>query len=151
MITLQEIEQGHIDHALALELPAPRAGMWTWPAQRSDGTGTDPNTLPEGARLRLDPNLNLAVLHLPRLTLMIAQAAQKYGLIVRDQTHHAIGLYAENPIPLGKNPYYNNGVPSPAGPFEGQWPDALLSSFPSSRLRVLTLHPCIRMGSPCEP
>ena len=44
---------------------------------------------------------------------MIAQAAQEYGLIVRDQTHHAIGLYAENPIPLGKNPYYSHGVPAP--------------------------------------
>ena len=151
VITLQEIQQGHIDHALALELPAPRAGEWTWPAQRSDGTGTDPYAIPEGAHLRLDSNLNLAALRLPRLTLMIAQAAQKYGLIVRDQTHHAIGLYAENPIPLGKNPYYDNGVPSLAGPFQGKWPYALLAHFPWSHLQVLTLHPCVSLGSPCEP
>ena len=151
VITLQDIRQGRIDHAIALELPDPRAGVWTWPAQRSDGTGTDPNGLPEGSRLRLDPSVNLAALHLPRLTLMIARAAQEYGLIVRDQTHHAIGLYAENPLPLGKNPYYTHGVPAPAGPFQGQWPDALLASFPWSRLQVLTLHPCVRVGSPCEP
>ena len=68
---------------------------------------------------------------------MIARAAQEYGLIVRDQTHHAIGLYAEDPLPLGKNPYYTHGVPAPAGPFEGQWPYALLARFPWNRLQVL--------------
>ena len=139
VITLQDIKQGHINHALALELPYPRAGTWTWPAQRGDGTGTDPNAIPEGAQLRLDPNLNLATLHLPPLTLMIAQAVQRYGMIVRDQTHHAIGLYAENPIPLGSNPYYTGGRPNPTGPFGGQWPDTLLHSFPWSSLEVLKM------------
>jgi hypothetical protein len=143
VITLQDIQQGHINHALALELPSPRAGTWAWPAQRSDGTGTDPNAIPEGAQLRLDPNLNLATLHLPPLTMMIAQAAQRYGMIVRDQTHHAIGLYAENPLPLGSSPYYTSGTPNPTGPFGGQWPDTLLHSFPWSSLEVLkmNLHP----------
>lgn len=140
MITLHDIQQGHIDHALAIELPYPRAGVWTWPAQRSDGTGTDPNAIPEGAQLRLNPNLNLAALHLPPLTMMIAQAAQKYGMIVRDQTHWAIGLFAENPIPLGTDPYYTSGRPSPTGPFGGQWPDALLNDFPWSSLVVLKMN-----------
>jgi hypothetical protein len=140
VITFQDMQQGHINHALALELPYPRAGTWAWPAQRSDGTGTDPNAIPEGAQLRLDPNLNLATLHLPPLTMMIAQAAQRYGMIVRDQTHHAIGLYAENPIPLGSNPYYTSGTPNPTGPFGGQWPDALLHSFPWSSLEVLKMN-----------
>jgi hypothetical protein len=141
MITLQDIQQGHIDHAIALELPYPRASVWTWPAQRTDGTGTDPNAIPEGAQLRLDPNLNLAALHLPPLTMMIAQAAQKYGMIVRDQTHYAIGLFAENPIPLGTNPYYtSSGTPSATGPFGGQWPDTLLNSFPWNSLQVLKMN-----------
>ena len=142
VITLQDIQQGHIDHALALELPYPRAGVYTWPAQRTDGTGTDPNAIPEGAELRLEPSLNLSAIHLPRLTLMIAQAAQKYGMIVRDQTHQAIGLYAENPIPLGTNPYYtSSGTPNATGPFQGQWPDSLLHSFPWAALEVLKMNP----------
>ena len=141
MITLQDINQGHIDHALALDLPYPRSGVWAWPAQRSDGTGTDPNAIPEGATLRLPANVDLAALHLPPLTLMIAQAAQTYGMIVRDQTHHAIGLFVENPIPLGTNPYYSSsGTPSPTGPFRGQWPDALMNSFPWSDLEVLRMN-----------
>ena len=138
-ITLREIQQGHIDHALAVDLPYPRAAEWSWPAQRSDGTGTDANAIPEGAQLRLDPNLNLASLHLPALTLMIAQAAQTYGIIVRDQTHHAIGFYAEDPTQSGTNPYYTNGVPNPTGPFGGLWPDQLLHSFPWSSLEVLQM------------
>ena len=151
VITLQDIQQGHIDHALALDLPYPRSGVWSWPAQRSDGTGTDPNAIPEGAQLRLAPNLNLAALNLPPLTLMIAQAAQKYGMIVRDQTHWAIGLFAENPIPLDTNPYYtSSGTPSPTGPFEGKWPDGLMNSFPWSHLEVLKLHLCTQAGTPCR-
>ena len=138
-ITLQEIQKGRIDHALAMDLPDPKAGTWSWPAQRSDGTGTDPNAIPEGAHLRLDANLNLASLHLPALTLMIAQAAQTYGIIVRDQTHHAIGFYSEDPTQTGSDPFYSNGVPNRAGPFGGLWPDQLLHSFPWSSLRVLQM------------
>jgi hypothetical protein len=141
VITLQDIAQGHIDHAVAIALPYPRAGVFTWPAQRTDGTGSDANAIPEGAQLRVDPSLDLAALHLPRLTMMIAQAAQKYGMIVRDQTHYAIGLFAENPIPLGTNPYYTkSGTPNPSGPFSGHWPDTLLSSFPWSSLKVLKMN-----------
>jgi hypothetical protein len=138
-ITLREIQQGHIDHALAMDLPYPKAGEWSWPAQRSDGTGTDPNAVPEGAHLRLDPSLNLTTLHLPPLTLMIARAAQTYGIIVRDQTHYAVGFYAEDPTQTGTDPYYTNGVPNPTGPFGGLWPDQLLHSFPWSSLEVLQM------------
>ena len=93
---LDELKTGRIDHALAINLPAPRAGMFAWPAQRTDGTGP-PTALPEGARLRLDPTVDVSSLHLPKLTRMIALAAQRYGLVVRDQTHHGISLFGEVP------------------------------------------------------
>jgi hypothetical protein len=141
-ITLDEIRRGSIDHALAIDLPYPRAGVWAWPAQRSDGTGTHPNAIPEGAHLRLDPALNLAALHLPPLVLMMARAAQRYGMIVRDQTHHAIGFFIEDPTPTGAHPFYANGRPRLDGPFHGLWPDQLMRSFPWSAVQVLnmTLH-----------
>ena len=60
---VRELKRGRIDHALAINLPAPRAGTFAWPAQRTDGTG-DATTLPEGARLRLDPTLDLDQLNL---------------------------------------------------------------------------------------
>ena len=53
-ILLDELKRGRIGHALAINLPAPRAGVFSWPAQRTDGTGPA-TALPEGARLRLDP------------------------------------------------------------------------------------------------
>ncbi len=61
-----------------------RGGVYASPAERTDGKNTEARRLPEGAHLRLEPNLNLAALHLPRLTLMIAEAAQRYGIFVRD-------------------------------------------------------------------
>ena len=146
VITLPEMQQGYISHALALDLPYPRAGVWTWPAQRSDGTGTDPNAIPEGAILRLPPTLNLAALHLAPLTLAIAQAAQTYGMIVRDQTHQAIGLFAQNPTPLGGPQVYRR----PHGVFAHLTPERSLARFPWRRLEVLKMHLCTTVGVPCR-
>ena len=139
-ILLDELRAGRIDHALAINLPAPRAGAFAWPAQRTDGTGA-PTTLPEGARLRLDPALDISSLHLPKITRMIVQAAQRYGLVVRDQTHHAISLFGEVPT-----------AGSASGPyqvyFRGRSPGALLANFPWDRLQVLQMHLCT--AAPCH-
>ena len=59
VITLADIEQGAINHALAVNLPYPCQGIYSWPAQRTDGTGTAANCIPEGAHLRIDPGLNV--------------------------------------------------------------------------------------------
>jgi hypothetical protein len=139
VITLREIQQGHIDHALALNLPYPREGVWAWPAQRSDGTGTAPDAIPEGAHLRLDPRLDLSALHLPRLAVMMARAAQKYGMIVRDQTHHAIGFFTEDPTPTDPTLFYVDHVPRAQGPFQGLWPVQLLRNFPWRAVEVLKM------------
>lgn len=129
-----ELQRGVIDHALAVALPYPRMGLYAWPAQRSDGTGTEPTDIPEGARLRLDPTLNIPALHLPRLTEVMALAAQRYGIIVRDQTHKGIAFYAEDPVATGHNPYRG-----PRGIFEGQSPAELLAAFPWSDLEVVAM------------
>ena len=93
--------------------------------------------LPEGARLRLDPSLDLAALHLPKLTLMIAEAAQRYGLVVRDRSK-VVAFFAQDPVTSATNPYTG-----PGGYFEGATPSQLLASFPWSRLQALklSLHP----------
>jgi hypothetical protein len=62
---LRELARGRIDHALAISIPQPRARAFAWPAQRTDGLSLDPHALPEGAHLRLDPNLDLDRLDLP--------------------------------------------------------------------------------------
>ena len=139
VITLAEIEHGVIDHALAVALPYPCEGIYSWPAQRTDGTGTATNCIPEGAHLRINPNVDIPALHLPPLVQMMAEAAQKYGIIVCNQTHWAIGFWIESPTPTATDPFYSNGAPSPTGPFQGMWPNQLLSYFPWSAVQVLRM------------
>jgi hypothetical protein len=136
LITLEDFEAGKIEHALAIGIPDVRAGEYSGPARRTDGTSTDPLSLPEGAHLRLDPELNLAALHLPPTTLMIARAAQRYGIFVRSLGSHVV-FFGEDPIPSGTGPYMGaNGF------FEATEPSQLLASFPWGHLQLLkmTLH-----------
>jgi hypothetical protein len=133
LITLEDLQRGQIDHALALAIPKVRAGVFASPAQRSDGTSSSPLSLPEGARLRLDPNLDLTTLHLPRMTLMIAEAAQRYGIFVRDKAK-VVHFFAQDPVSTGSNPYAGLG-----GYFAGKYPSQLLASFPWSSLQLLRM------------
>ena len=133
LITLEDLEKGEINHALAVAIPNPRAGVYASPAQRTDGGSTEPLSLPEGAHLRLEPGLDLASLHLPRLTLMMAEAAQRYGIFIRD-TASNVAFYAQDPIPTGANPYAGA-----QGYFEGESPAQLLASFPWSHLQLLKM------------
>ena len=137
LITLEDLRAGQINHALALALPQIRAGVYASPARRTDGKSSDPLSLPEGAHLRLDPNLDIASLRLPPLTRMIAEAAQRYGLFVRDGSS-VVQLFAQDPVTAPHNPYTG-----PGGYFEGLYPNQLLASFPWGRLEVLrmALHP----------
>jgi len=133
VITLEDLGKGKINHALALAVPNPRWGVYASPAQRTDGSSTGPLSLPEGAHLRLDPNLDLASLHLPRLTLLMAEAAQRYGIFIRDRASD-LAFYGEDPTRTGANPYLGSH-----GYFEGQSPSKLLASFPWSHLQLLRM------------
>ena len=133
MITLAEARAGRIDHAMALALIAPaRWDRWRFPAQRSDGTDPSADAIPQGARLRLDPSLDVTTLHLTPLGEAIARAAQKYGFIVVD-TAGAVAVMAES------------GVPDEARTGTDPWPAILrgvpayeqLRGFPWSKVEVL--------------
>jgi hypothetical protein len=127
LITLADLRAGRIDHALAMAIPASRAGVWTFPAQRTDGNVRSADAIPAGARFRLDPSVDVDKLGLPRFTAMLARAAQRYGIYVRD-TSPVITLYAEDPTPTGANPW-------PAA-FGGS-PSDLLRRFPWDKLQVM--------------
>jgi hypothetical protein len=133
LVTLEDLEMGQINHALAMAIPTPRAGVYASPAERTDGWSTEPLSLPEGAHLRLDPNLDLVSLHLPRVTLMMAEAAQRYGIFIRDRAAN-VAFYAQDPTPTGTNPY--TGA---TGYFEGKSPQQLLAAFPWSHLQLLKM------------
>jgi len=133
LITLDDLEAGEINHALAISLPEIRAGVFALPARRSDGTSASPLSLPEGAHLQLDPSLDIDSLGLPRLTRMIAVAAQRYGLFVRDIAGN-VTFYGQDPTPIGSDPYGG-----PHGYFGGWTPVELLARFPWDRLQVLQM------------
>ena len=79
---------------------------------------------------------------------MIALAAQRYGIIVRDQSHEDIGFFAEDPTQYGdkpytaSDPYYGvmrdangapdpvHGRPDPNALFDGMWPSQFFRYFP---------------------
>ncbi len=65
------------------------------------------------------------------MTRMMAEAAQRYGIVVRDRAG-VVAFYAQDPTPTGRNPY--------PGIFRSRYPDELLAKFPWARLQVLKLH-----------
>jgi hypothetical protein len=130
LMTIRELRSGHIDHALSMAVPDARAGVWSAPATHGDGSSRSRRALPEGARLRLDPRLDLDKLNLPPMTRMMAEAAQRYGIVVRDRSG-VVAFYGEDPSPMPHNPYPRI--------YGGQYPDQILARFPWRDLRVLKL------------
>ncbi len=127
LVTPEDLRRGEIDHALVFAYPFTKAGGPVAPATASDGKSTAPFALPEGARVRLDPTLNLDSLGLAPYQMTIARALQKYGMILGD-TSGALTIYAVNPQsqPPGA---YNGLLP------DGNWVD--LSRIPTDRFQVL--------------
>ncbi len=139
LITLADLASGSINHAIAMMIPEAEAGVYWCPAQRSDGHDRSPNAIPEGAHFRLDPSVDLSTLSMPPITREIAEAAQKYGLIVNDQTGVTVGFRAEDPMPLIRagqpNPYLKYFANS-SGQY--MYPTNFLQSFPWSHLQLLS-------------
>ena len=131
-ITVNDLAAGQIDHALALVVPDTRRGWYASPAERDDGQSTSRDSLPEGAHLRIDPSLNLANLNMPPLTRMIAEAAQRYGIIVRD-TSPIVAFVGQDPT---GNPAAQSVYVSAYGGLDA-W--QLMSYFPWSHLQVLRM------------
>ena len=138
VMTIAELEAGTINHALALGITHTCAGVFAAPAQRTDGDVVgDPTCVPEGAHFRLNPSINLASLGLPHFTLMLAKAAQRYGIIINNRSS-GFTFRAEDPTQFeaeyGYNPYTGPGqLPGTPGALFDQWPSALLRDVPLER------------------
>ncbi len=134
-VRISELLAGHIDHVIAIGINRPRSGVYSWPANRTDGTWHSTSAIPEGLRFRLDPRLNIAAMHLNPVARMVAVAAQKYGFIVRDDTFGPLVVYGENATPYiratGKNPYAR---------ITGASPYSYMVGFPWSHLQAMPLN-----------
>jgi hypothetical protein len=131
LILVSELRSGRIDHALGMSVGRARQGVYSWPARRSDGVDPSPTAIPEGARFRLDPALDLSKLKMPRITRALAVAAQRYGIIVKDQTGQGLAFWAEDPTRMGIN--------ARTAFFEGLYPTAFMRSFPWDHLQLLRM------------
>ena len=101
-----ELINGSINHPLSFSYEFPKANGPVAPATDSDGVSEEPFALPEGARIQLDPELNLDSLNLTDHERTIAKAMQEYGLILVDRGGAGpVGLYAIDPDSVSSNPY----------------------------------------------
>jgi hypothetical protein len=104
LITKRDLDQGFIDHALALALPVTAKATIRPPAVRTDGQSLDLSAIPQGTWFRLDPTVNVDALAITPLSKMIAKAAQTYGMYVRD-TAGTVALYGEDLTRFGADPF----------------------------------------------
>lgn len=126
----QELAAGHIDHALIFSYSWPSGRGAVPPATETDGRSRRAGAIPEGARLQLDPSLDLDSLHLAGHERTIATALQKYGMYLADWGGPGITLYAVHPSSFASDAY------------QGLLPDrehTPLSRIPLSRFRVLDM------------
>lgn len=136
-ITAEELSKGVINHAIGIALvDVEKAGIYSWPANRSDGYNPNnaPNRIPEGLRFRLDPSVNVDALPMTTAGKIIAKAAQKYGFVVWDKAG-SISIRAQN-----VDSYTSQGLTNPYPALYGGKPSyAVLDGFPWSKLQFLPM------------
>ena len=135
LIWPQELAAGRIDHALLFAYRDTRKDGIVPPATTTDGrTGPDIAGLPAGARLRLDPSVNVDTLGLTAEQRTIAVALQKYGMILGD-TSGGFTLYAAAPQSYVTFPY-------PLSWANERW--ATIKAIPFDKMQVLSLPAPVR-------
>jgi hypothetical protein len=129
LMTQADLARHEITHALAMAIPSSRYAVWAKPAQRSDGGTRSDTAIPQGARFRLDPKLDLDAMQLPPFTAMMARAAQRYGIFVRD-TSPTVTFYAQDPVTMATDPW--PAAITPSAP-------EILRRFPWEHLQVVRM------------
>lgn len=137
LITPSEIQQGRIDHALLMSLDASVVSSdHVWPANGADGYSRNPSALHEGARLQLDPSIDINSLKLSAGGKIIARALQVYGAWLGD-TGSATAFYAQEFLTLDSS----GRIALDQRPWAGLLSGDDLSAFPTGSLRVLQVNP----------
>jgi hypothetical protein len=131
VIRLDEIAAGEIPHALALQTNN-ACPEFRPPALKSDGESDRPDCIPQGARLQLDPSLDLSKFHLTAGELMVATAMQRYGGYIMDQSGAPLSVIFERdkeagPDSMGRT-YEDAGF---------RWDYDAMEHVPWDKLRVL--------------
>ncbi len=131
IVQVAEIAQGHIPHALAVQTDTICAGEFRAPALKTDGQSSRSDCVPEGARIRLDPAVDVASLDVTSGARTVARALQTYGAYVIDGGGAPLSLSFEldtaSPDSIG-NVYRQAGF---------RWDYDDMPGIPYDRLQVL--------------
>lgn len=133
VVRVDEIAGGSIDHALAFSSSYTCANDYRYPATKTDGTSARRDCIPEGARVQLDPSIDLEAFELSSAERTIAQALQTYGAYAIDTGGTTMAFnfeIAEDATPHDPGSEYAN-----AGLTTDFFP---LQSIPWRSLRVLS-------------
>ena len=131
VIRVAEIAAGEIPHALALQTNN-ACPVFRPPALKGDGTSTRADCIPEGARLQLDPALDLNELNLTPAEWAVARAMQIYGGYVVDAGGAPLSVSFERDLSAPP------GVPGDTYQAAGlRWDYDSMDNVPWEKLRVL--------------
>lgn len=130
LIWPQELLAAAIPHALVFVFH-PKKGGPVAPATYSDGRYTDPNCLPMGARIQLDPSFDLSTLGIDERRKAIFRALQEYGAYLCDSGSFAFKCVSP--------PSYNNNPYTGVSGYKQENGSIDLSMLPANKLRVLKL------------
>lgn len=128
VVRTEEMRRGRIEHALSFATDNSCRRVFRYPATKTDGTSSRADCLPEGARVQLDPSIDVAAI--PGITpgeVAVARALQEYGAYNRDNAGAPMAFAFENPI--------GDADPYPAAGFRWDYYD--MPHIPWSELRVL--------------
>ncbi|GAA3580035.1 hypothetical protein GCM10022197_42130 [Microlunatus spumicola] len=133
VVRLAEVRSGTIDHALALQTDDLCAGVVRPPALKTDGDSDRSDCLPAGARLQLDPSLDLSTVRgLGPGERAVARALQVYGGYVMDRSGAPLSVSFE--VAGDATPATPGSVYRAAGL---EWDYYGMPHVPWHRLRVL--------------
>jgi hypothetical protein len=138
VIRPEEIAQGHIDHALVLSAPSVRAEYIACPATNYWASlepqyKRDPGALPLGARVQLDPEIDVDAKPWPAWEKVVAKALQTYGAYIADVSG-SLELRGEANLDRGYDAWAEVGMTT--------FPKPDLANLPWERFRVLTMASC---------
>ena len=128
VVRTDEIRAGRIEHALSFGTDNACVGTYRYPATKTDGASPRGDCIPQGARVQLDPRIDVEAI--PGITegeITVARALQEYGAYARDNAAAPMAFAFEKPTD-GRDPYPTAGF---------RWDYYDMPHIPWDRLRVL--------------
>lgn len=98
IVRVSEVKQGVIPHALVFSTDNACVDVFRYPATKTDGHSERDDCIPQGARIQLDPDIDVdAIEDITPGERMVARALQTYGAYAIDNGGARMAFIFENP------------------------------------------------------